>query len=293
MSIIKSFSVGEGDMFYIQHNSDNFSIIDCCVEDDNKEDIVNEIVLGASTKGITRFISTHPDDDHIRGLEYLDDKLGILNFYCVENEATKTDETDDFVRYCELRDSEKKAFYIKKGCSRKWMNESNEERGSSGISILWPDIKNEDYKDALQLAKEGKSPNNISPIIQYKLEQGVTVIWMGDIEKTFLEKIKDELDLPNADIVFAPHHGRKSGKIPKGLLDKLNPKIIIIGEAPSEDLDYYKGYNTITQNTAGDIILECITNKVHIYVSNKEYKVSFLDNENIKSFNYYIGTLNL
>ena len=29
MSIIKSFSVGEGDMFYIQHNSDNFTVIDC------------------------------------------------------------------------------------------------------------------------------------------------------------------------------------------------------------------------------------------------------------------------
>lgn len=28
MSIIKSFSVGDGDMFYIDHNSDNFSIID-------------------------------------------------------------------------------------------------------------------------------------------------------------------------------------------------------------------------------------------------------------------------
>ena len=27
MSIIKSFSVGDGDMFYIDHNSDNFSII--------------------------------------------------------------------------------------------------------------------------------------------------------------------------------------------------------------------------------------------------------------------------
>lgn len=27
MSIIKSFSVGDGDMFYIDHNSDNFSIM--------------------------------------------------------------------------------------------------------------------------------------------------------------------------------------------------------------------------------------------------------------------------
>jgi hypothetical protein len=30
MSIVKSFSVGDGDMFYIKHNSDNFTTIDCC-----------------------------------------------------------------------------------------------------------------------------------------------------------------------------------------------------------------------------------------------------------------------
>jgi hypothetical protein len=35
MSIVKSLSVGNGDMFYIQHGSDNFTIIDCCLSDDN------------------------------------------------------------------------------------------------------------------------------------------------------------------------------------------------------------------------------------------------------------------
>ena len=45
MSIIKSLSVGYGDMFYIKHNSDNFTIIDCNLEDDNenREDYLNEI----------------------------------------------------------------------------------------------------------------------------------------------------------------------------------------------------------------------------------------------------------
>ena len=65
MSIIKSFSVGEGDMFYIDHNSDNFSIIDCCMDDSNKEVITQEIRDKSSKKGIVRFISTHPDEDHI------------------------------------------------------------------------------------------------------------------------------------------------------------------------------------------------------------------------------------
>jgi hypothetical protein len=93
------------------------------------------------------------------------------------------------------------------------------------------------------------------------------------------------------DILFAPHHGRDSGKIPEPLLEKLNPKIIVIGEAPSEHLNYYDGYNTITQNTAGDIHFECNERKVHIFTSNK-YEVYFLDDEeqNLKGF-YYIGTL--
>ena len=52
MSIIKSFSVGEGDMFYIKHNSSNFSIIDCCLDDDNKEEIVYEIISEFSGKDI-------------------------------------------------------------------------------------------------------------------------------------------------------------------------------------------------------------------------------------------------
>ena len=65
MSIIKSFSVGEGDMFYIKHNSSNFSIIDCCLDDDNKNEIVDEIISEFLGKDIIRFISTHPDQDHI------------------------------------------------------------------------------------------------------------------------------------------------------------------------------------------------------------------------------------
>ncbi|MBS2770364.1 MULTISPECIES: ComEC/Rec2 family competence protein [Anoxybacillaceae] len=110
-----------------------------------------------------------------------------------------------------------------------------------------------------------------------------------------MEKIKDEVEWPEVDILFAPHHGRESGKVPKEILDQLNPKIIIIGEAPSEHLNYYQGYNTITQNSAGDIIFECVTKKVHIYVSSDKYQVDFLDKENVSNFDKYnyIGTLNL
>ena len=82
------------------------------------------------------------------------------------------------------------------------------------------------------------------------------------------------------------------GKIPEDVLRKLNPKIIVIGEAPSEDLNYYNNYNTITQNSAGDITFECEDNKVHIYVSSDSYMVDYLENDNHpSSYGKYIGTL--
>lgn len=275
MSIIKSFAVGNGDMFYIKHNSDNFSIIDCYLDESNREELVDEIITESKDKNIRRFISTHPDEDHLCGLKYFDDRFNIINFYCVENEATKSDETVNFKRYCKLRDSSEKAFYLKKGCSRKWMNQSDQERGSAGINILWPVTENEDFKEALEKAKNGESPNNISPIIKYSLEEGVTALWMGDLENDFLEKIKNKLDLSKIDIIFAPHHGRKTGKVPYDLLDKLDPEVVVIGESASKDLDYYDGYNTITQNSSGDITLECVAKKIHFYVSSEDYEVDF------------------
>ena len=291
MSVIKSHSVGNGDMFYIEHNSDNLTLIDCCLNDDDDE-LLDEVATLNASKGIVRFISTHPDDDHLRGLDRLDDRLNLINFYCVANQATKPNQTDSFDRYCELRDSTK-AFKISKGCSRKWMNTKDDERGSSGISVLWPNTQNRHYKAALQEAANGECPNNISAVIQYSLDDGVTALWMGDLETAFMEAIEDDISLPLVDILFAPHHGRSSGRIPDSMLETMSPRIIVVGEAPSKHLHYYPGYNTITQNTAGDIVFECDTNEVHVFTSNY-YKPSFLVNRFKSRSGYdYAGTLDL
>ena len=135
MSIVKSFAIGNGDMYYIRHGSDNFTIIDCNLPEDRSGSILAEIATQSKDKGITRFISTHPDQDHISGLTELDETIGILNFYCVANQATKKSSTTDFKLYCKLRDDPKKAFHLYKGCSRRWMNKSDDTRGQAGIDI--------------------------------------------------------------------------------------------------------------------------------------------------------------
>lgn len=271
MSKVKSFSVGNGDMFYINHNTDNFTTIDCCLSDEVKNDILDEIASESFGKGIKRFISTHPDEDHIAGLVAYDNRFSIVNFYRVNNDTIKKgEETEDFKRYKGLRADAHKSFELEKDCKRKWMNESGEGRGSSRLYCLWPIKDNELYEEALKTAAEGGSPNNISPAIEYH-EDGFSFLWMGDMESDMQEEFDRKVTNSHKTIVFAPHHGRKSGHIPSSLMEKLTPKLIVVGEAPSDELDYYSGYNTITQNTAGDILFETNGDYLDIFVSEWGY----------------------
>lgn len=172
------------------------------------------------------------------------------------------------------------------------MNLSDNEQGSSGLTVLWPDVNNADFQTALQHSKEGNSPNNISPILRYSLEDGGKFLWMGDLETDFMEKIEHEVEWPEVDILFAPHHGRDTGRVPQSILSRINPSIIVIGEAPTEHLNYYSGYKTITQNSAGSIVFECGRNLIHISVSSDSYSVDFLSDYTVDTYaDNYIGSL--
>jgi hypothetical protein len=81
--------------------------------------------------------------------------------------------------------------------------------------------------------------------------------------------------------------------VPPKWLDQMNPALIVIGEAASEHLNYYDGYDTITQNSCQDIVFDCVSRKTHIYVTDPDYSVDFLDDESksTRYGGYYIGTL--
>lgn len=289
--IVKSFAVGAGDTFYIRHGSDNFTIIDCDLCNENKDQIIEELKRESANKGVKRFISTHPDEDHYGGIHLLDKAMPIQNFYVVKNNVIKERDTESFQHYCKLRDGNK-AFHISKGCKKKWMNLYDNKRDSSGINILWPNRDNPYFKIALKECNEGRSPNNISAVIRYKIKDGASFLWIGDLETEFMENIFDDIELEKTTIVFASHHGRKSGKIPDSWLEKLDPQIIVIGEAPFRHLHYYSGYQKLTQNRAGDITMECIEDKVHFYSSNGNYKTTANLEYNYRdTYEYYFGSL--
>lgn len=290
MPLIKSLSVGTGDMFYIVHGTDNFTIIDCNLKADNADEIIAELKQVSRNKGMSRFICTHPDEDHFRGIELLDKALSINNFYCVKNDAKKEELTDSFLHYKLLRDGDK-AFYLEKGIRRRWLNASDDTRSAAGITVLWPNVDNPIYVAALHKCDTGESPNNISCVLRYALNGGASFMWLGDLETEFMESIVDDIELEKTTVVFASHHGRKSGKIPDSWLEKLDPQIIVIGEAPSRHMHYYTGYKTITQNRAGHITMDCTDGYVHFYVTNESYSRDFLSDEAQSKFPGYIGSI--
>jgi beta-lactamase superfamily II metal-dependent hydrolase len=277
-------------MFYIVHASDNFTMIDCNLKADNFEEIIAELKRVSRTKGMRRFICTHPDDDHFRGVELLDKALPITNFYCVKNDVKKDELTDSLLHYKSLRDGDK-AFYLEQGVRRRWLNDSDDTRPSAGVRVLWPNVSNPNFIEALRKCDAGGSPNNISCVLRYAVKGGASFLWLGDLETEFMESIVDDIELEKTTVVFASHHGRKTGKIPDSWLKKLDPQIIVLGEAPSRHMHYYTGYETITQNTAGDITMDCRDGQVHIYVSEEGYSRDFLNDEGESKFPGYIGSL--
>ena len=277
MSIVKSFSFPEGeirgDMFYIKHGSNNFTVIDCFLsEGDGANDRMNEIIQEIkheSANRICRFISTHPDNDHIKGIEKLDEEWEILNFYAVNNSRPADKDDASLTRYQWLLAN--KNYEIKRGIKRKWLNDKDSERGSSGLHFLWPDLDNAAFKKALKSVSVGNDINDICPILVYSIDGGAKFMWMGDLETGMQQAYYDEYkdSIPQVDILFHPHHGRKSGEVPEELMKALNPKIVVVGNAPAKDINYGDSSKTITQNSAGDILFENEDNEVHVYTKNK------------------------
>jgi hypothetical protein len=292
MSIVKSYSFpnGEnrGDMFYIQHNSKNFTIVDCFLKEGGNQDCRKDEILSELRKmsdgRIKRFISTHPDKDHISGMEFLDDCFKISNFYAVENNRPVDGANPSFIRYSNLKKKYNFEIYAKR--ERAYLNKdgmlkNGRKIGSAGIFFLWPFRHDVEFRKALEnvnAGHDGTCVNNISPIFIYRIKNGLKFMWMGDMLSDMQEEFlsyyrKHGRIIPHVDVLFHPHHGRKTAQIPPKLLEVLNPKVIVIGNAPSKDLDYLDADITITQNTAGDIMFDNVGNIIHVFTQKNPIKM--------------------
>lgn len=298
MGIVHFLNVNEGDCTWIEHPSNNNTVIDISngqklgriVESvsmygnyNQKNHPVNpiEYFKNHGMKKIFRFILTHPDMDHMDGIKQLFETFEVLNFWDTKNTKVMNDNTDwgryseeDWNYYQEIRSSTSspKVLHLYAGDTGKYYNQTEEGKsGADGLYILAPSV------ELVKQANKTKMYNDCSYVILYKTGHNKKVIFSGDSGKKtwdyILENYKEEIK--NIDILIAPHHGRKTGGNDK-YLDVLNPKLTLFGNAKSEYLDYSSWNNRqlkfITNNQANCIIIDTnAQDRMDVYVTNEKF----------------------
>lgn len=314
MSKIHFLNVLEGDCNIIQHDSGRVSVIDISAAY-NDYDTAEEIAVKNSqlrkdmhertqvpsdkkdykqkkipdnpivylkkfgVKDIFRFIITHPDMDHLDGIQDLFTEFNIGNVWDTDNKKEISDKAgsggynmEDWKFYKSIRDCKhvpcKRLTYFS--------NDSNQYYNEDYMEILSPTLK------TLDQCNKSSNWNDSSYVILYtppkKNGGNWKILFSGDSEdltwdhilENHSEKIKD------IDVLLAPHHGRDSGRS-FDFLNTVNPKATLFGNANYKHLAYdkYKSNLKITNNQAGYVILDITESYLDVYVKNLEFARDF------------------
>ena len=310
MATIHFLNVGEGDCILIQHNSGRVTMIDISCGNltsitESKNKISKLAGLGnlggsgnynmkayptkpqnyltdLSINSIWRFILTHPDMDHLDGFNALMDQFIINNFWHSGADKPKPDfcgfngyKEEDWNRYVKVRDSKESSVVTLKvlaGQTFKYANEDDKSGGGDGLHVIAP------TRQLVDDANESEDFNDCSYVILYRTG-GFKIIFSGDSHDATWEYILENhhQEVADCDVLIAPHHGRDSGRS-WDFLDVLKPRLTLFGVANSDHLAYdawnRRNLDKITNNQAGNVVLDVTGTQMHVYVENDAYAES-------------------
>ena len=311
MARIHFLNVEEGDCSIIQHENGNVTMIDVCCGNLGSNEVEKAFAMESERSGIKgnfnqkahptnpidylqvlgvqsifRYIQTHPDMDHMDGLDQLAQHFSIWNFWDTEN--TKPSPFDangkfgrykkgDWDRYCLFRKSKSKpkALFYYDGSATKYFAEDDKGiKRDDFIKILAP------TPELIKAANENSDWNDSSYVILYCIH-GYKVLFCGDADfdtlfhltTNHVEEIKD------IDILIAPHHGRDSKK-DFSFLDIMKPKYTLMGNAISKYLAYdewnRRKMEHFTNNQVGDVLIEIDDGVLNMYITNKLFAEKYV-----------------
>lgn len=327
MGIFHFLNVLEGDCSFIQHPSGHKTIIDvnnAYLEEEttNEAELVKSLKEALRVRGnfnqkrhpvnpisyiqsfgvssVFRFILTHPDMDHMGGIEKFFQVFDPTNFWDTDNTKEIDFDSDspynkeDWDFYTNIRDknpenSPKRLVLYSNSRGMYYNVDSEGNSGGDGLYILSP------TPDLINQANDSGDYNDASYVIRYK-SHGGTILFSGDSHDKTWEYILEEHEdtVQNTDILIAPHHGRKSDRS-YDFLDVVNPKLTFFGNARSEDLAYNawrsRNLSFITNNQANCMIVDTNHIPMKLYVTHKPFAESVNSNtsynSNLKAYYCY------
>jgi competence protein ComEC len=217
--------------------------------------------------------------DHLDGFNALVDEFPVHNFWHTGAGRPKPDfgvfkkyKEEDWDRYVKVRDNKESgttSLRVLAGQSFKYANVGENRGGGDGLQVIAPTQK------LVDAANEKTDFNDCSYVIIYRTG-GFKIIFTGDSDDATWDHILENhaQKVADCDLLIAPHHGRDSGRS-WGFLDVLKPRLTLFGIARSVHLAYdpwnQRGLDKITNNQAGNVVLDVVDNKMHVYVENDAY----------------------
>ncbi|MCY4732472.1 hydrolase [Natronomonas gomsonensis] len=197
--------------------------------------------FGGIQSEIWRFISTHPDMDHLSGLARLDDEIGFDVLWDtnhkkeqdLDEEWPEEYSKEDWMRYTDIREGDTNHSSISPtpGSQKNYWDQDN-------IQILHPSPSfvselNDQYE-----GEETQKYNDISYVLKIT-HNNQAILLPGDAEQDAWEEIIDEHGkgvLEDVTILKASHHGRENG-FHQEAVEAMDPDHIIlsVGKKPSTD----------------------------------------------------------
>jgi beta-lactamase superfamily II metal-dependent hydrolase len=284
---IHFLNVGNGDCTIIELPDGNLMMID--IFNGNNFNYysksINPITYlknNFKTKEIYRYIQTHPEMDHMDGLNELRKNFQIINFWDTENKRPEPNfntpyaigTKNDWFAYQDLRKNSLK-FYRGDVVDKA----KNSNLYPYKIYVLHP------TKSIVSEINNSQSPkwNNLSYVFILEYEK-FKLLYSGDVETSIWEDIYDwvvknnkESWLKNINVFKVSHHGRRSGYCGSEILNLTNPQFIIISKGSVDPEDYAYSYyhkfvqdrNKIFITSQGNILVD------YYDTNNKYYRISY------------------
>ncbi|MBA4064837.1 MAG: hypothetical protein C0501_14210 [Isosphaera sp.] len=275
----------------------------------NRSEYPDDPIAYLKDRGLTsvfRFISTHPDMDHLDGIKPFFEAFSPTNFWDTDNTKELGEFTEgrydpaDWEFYTSLRDGKPtnnpKRLVLHSGAAGKYFNQDEKgEGGGDGLQILAP------TPELVTAANEAGDWNDSSYVVLYRTGNK-RILFSGDSHDETWEHILDkwEKQVTGVDVLIAPHHGRDSGRDYE-FLDIVKPRLTLFGNAPSEHLAYDEWNSRdllfVTNNQAGTVILNVADNNLDVFVNHKPFAESFVKDRDYETYydansrGWFIGRL--
>jgi len=214
--VITFIDVGQGDSILIEFPKGKRMLVDGGGLREDRFDIGKNVIApflwNKKIRKIDFLVLTHPDPDHLKGLNFIASNFSIGHFW---DNGFRVD-SEPYYRLQEI--------LLKKKIERSSLNDQTLPQMIHGAQLSF--LNPPGMKESLRVSQNPSLPNNQSLVMKIQFRQ-ITILLAGDIEQEAEYRMMRKRFSIKADLLKIPHHGSASSST-QAFLESVKPSYAIL-----------------------------------------------------------------